>query len=308
MKKKYIFATTLIIIILIPVCAQKQKQSRYIKKYDVLQYLPNKSDGNPATFWKLIIDNNKEFKGTMAKFDNPKGSAKQAKEKIDKAVANMKSYREMRESTPADEELNKGVQKMMFGDGDNYGMTFSVSTNKEWNAFCTPDGHVLVNIGLIEVLKKDPDMLYGVVAHEICHYIYRHVLIHEYKSIKKEKQNMIGAAIGAAGTAIGNAAAASAGEQGEYGAEQYTSWYDTAREQSEMAKYKYSREEEAEADIVAYRFLEWIGVDPEKYIEAHEKINLDYLRGTDDKESDHPSTKFRIEMLKQLTPAPWNKQ
>lgn len=287
------------------VFAQKAKQNKYIKNYDVLQYLPEKTDNNPETFWKNITENNQEFRKNMEKFNSPKGSAKQAKNKIESAALRMKSARAMNRPTPEDEKLNNGNRKMVFSNGDDYGVTFGVSSDREWNAYCTPDGHVNINYGLIERLKKDPEMLCGVVAHEVCHYMYRHLLIHEYKSLKKEKQNMIGAAFGAVGTAIGNAAAASGGVQKDYSSDQYTSWFDTAKQQSDMARYKYSREEEAEADIVAYRFLEWIGADPNKYIEALERIDTGFNSSMDDSESDHPTIEFRVGMLRQLKPAPW---
>ena len=194
---------------------------------------------------------------------------------------------------------------MMFGDGEFYEMTFAMSGHPEWNAYCTPDGHVNINYGLVKRLQQDPGMLCGVVAHEVCHYMYRHMLVHEYKSLKKEKQNVLGAAFSAAGASMLNGVAAAAGKPNENADEEIQGFFDKAIEETELARYKYSREEEAEADIVAYRFLEWIGTDPGKMIEALERINTDYLRSGDEKESDHPTTKFRIEMLKQLTPAPW---
>lgn len=37
---------------------------------------------------------------------------------------------------------------------------------------------------------------------------------------------------------------------------------------SELSKFKYSREKEIEADIMAYRFMEFSGMDPKEYINA----------------------------------------
>ena len=74
-----------------------------------------------------------------------------------------------------------------------------------------------------------------------------------------------------------------------------------------MFHYKYDREQEIEADIVAYRFLEWIGIDPAEFIMALERTNLDNLTGAGEKDSDHPSTEFRVGLLKQLEPAKYRK-
>ena len=70
-----------------------------------------------------------------------------------------------------------------------------------------------------------------------------------------------------------------------------------------LSNYKYSREQEIEADILAYRFLEFMGVSPEDYIKALENLvenNYELLKYTDDKFSDHPFIMHRINILRML--------
>ncbi|MCH5312588.1 MAG: hypothetical protein J1E57_11670 [Prevotella sp.] len=60
--------------------AQQGKYARYIKKFDVVQFLPEETDKDPAVFWRAVVNNNKTLKEGMEKFTEPKGSAKKALE------------------------------------------------------------------------------------------------------------------------------------------------------------------------------------------------------------------------------------
>ena len=297
----------ILLLLFLPLSLVSAKSyKKLIKEYDVIKYLPQECDRNPSTFWESITENNEDFQSIMMKFENPKGSAKKAIEKIKNAVSISKIFRD--DFTESEEGFSETYKKLFFGDGDSHNMKFKMTGSNEWNAYSTPDGYVYINYGIAERLESDFDMLIGVVAHEIAHYAYNHMLIHEYKSLKTEKYNNISAAIGAAGTAVGNMITASAGVQKDYSKEEYTQWFDKAGHDSELARYKYSREEETEADIIAYRFLEWIGSNPTAYINALNLINLDALIATDPSYRDHPTTEDRIALLKQLQPAPWREE
>ena len=306
--KKMLLITAVMIPLM--VFAQTGKYAKYIKKFDVLQYLPEQCDSNPSTFWRAVVNNNPVLKDCTMKFVEPKGSAKKALEEISRAnslnAAADASYPKMDVG-----DMNDELNKMLLGSGvGGTKMTFSVLNRDDWNAFCTPDGHVYIHYGLVKRLDMKDEMLFGVLGHEITHYMLRHQLIHVYKVLKREKLNNVGAAIGMAGTAIGNMAAASGGVSmgtPEQQAQQYHQFWDNAERDTRLYSFKYGRDEEIEADIVAYRFLEWIGIDPVNFINALNRINLDNMTGAGDKESDHPSTEFRIGILRQLEPAKWRR-
>lgn len=151
--------------------------------------------------------------------------------------------------------LNEMLNAELLDAGENDEMmTFCVLNDEEWNASCTPDGHVYINYGLIKRLGEKDELLFGVLAHEIAHYMLRHHLMHTYKTLKREKLNNVGAAIGMAGTAVGNLAAASAGVSAgtsEEQSDQYQRYWDSAKHNTRLYKYRYGREEELEADIIA---------------------------------------------------------
>ena len=62
---------------------------------------------------------------------------------------------------------------------------------------------------------------------------------------------------------------------------------------------RYSREQEIECDIIAYRFLEFMGIDPMNYVSALKKLGTehDYLYS---KKWDHPTVTERINVLEAL--------
>ena len=72
--------------------------------------------------------------------------------------------------------------------------------------------------------------------------------------------------------------------------------FESASKDSYLYKFKYSREQELEADIIAIRFLEWIGINPQYYIDTLKQLGTEYDLMYDE-ESDHPTTKYRIDLL-----------
>ncbi len=303
MRKLVLF---LIILIPVTIVAQKRKYEKYIKKYDVLQYLPAEKAGNPSVFWRCVVNNNPALNKYIDKILEPKGLFKKAVNEV--AAMNVKNEAADRIAPKLEsEELDKDLHRAMLGDScHGEKIKFCVLNIDEWNASSTPDGHIYINYGLMKRLNFKDYLLAGVLAHEIAHYMLRHILIHRYKYLKKERENNIGAAIGMTGTAIGNLAAASAGVSNgssEEQKQQYQQIWDNAKKQTAAFYYKYGRDEEIEADIIAYRFLEWVGIDPQKYIETLNMINLDSLTGAGEEDSDHPSTEDRVGILSQLKPA-----
>lgn len=65
---------------------------------------------------------------------------------------------------------------------------------------------------------------------------------------------------------------------------------------------KYTRNQEYEADITAMRFLKFIGADPRSSITALRKIQQQdpYADDLYDDDSDHPTTKSRIQLLEYM--------
>ena len=62
-------------------------KKKIIKRADVLQYLPDTSDGNPETFWKALMETENPITETFEKiYKRDRGIGAKAREKIDEAI------------------------------------------------------------------------------------------------------------------------------------------------------------------------------------------------------------------------------
>lgn len=302
----------LIIALVIPVCicaqqklTRKQKKAvKLAQKLDVLEYLPNTSDQNPSTFWNSVTRNNKPLQEELAKFNSPSGLAKEAYEVVERKKFEC-SIMNMSYDPNTEGERNEAFRRDLIGknclDGN---ITFRVNADNEINAYCTPDGYIYINYGLIENTESY-DMVLGVLAHEVAHYMFRHMLIHEHMTLKRKRANSVAAAITLVGVATANAVAASNGGQADQEAlnKNYQGIVDGANEWTTAYHYRYGRENELMSDITAYRFLEYVGADPEQYIRMLEILNGYWFGTSTDRYDDHPSPEDRIAVLRALTPA-----
>lgn len=158
------------------------------------------------------------------------------------------------------------------------------------------------------------EILMGYVAHEFAHGALLHHARGFYAQAKERRKNELlgGIAAGLNGLAAGmeayNAAAYGIPTSGtDYGAAIANIGNDIKISTLKYS-FKYSREQEFEADLFAYRFLEHIG-------KGEEFINGLRILGTAydtlyDEYSDHPTTGSRIDFLKyvQLHPELGNKK
>ena len=312
-QKKIMKKLLLIFALVFPICicAQQKltrKQKRYIrtaKELDILQYLPDTTDYDPSTFWNSVTINNRPLQEELAKFQNPRDLALQAYEEVENKKAHMffmnRSYNPNTEG-----DNNAFLRHELLGVGcvdDN--IFFRIYRADEMNAFCTPDGYIYINSGLLENKDLKYDMLVGILAHEVTHYMFRHMLIHEHMVLKRMRANNIVAAIALIGSATANAVAASKGGSMDSAtvARNYQGIIDGAKEWTKAYHYRYGRENELTSDIVAYRFLEYIGRNPEDYIKALELLKMYTIDDMTDRYDDHPCFEDRIGVLRALEPA-----
>lgn len=303
----------IILALIIPVCiCAQQKLTRKQKKYlklaqqlDILDYLPDTTDFDPSTFWNCVTKNNAPLQEELAKFRNPKDLARQAYEEVEKRkdacyMINM-TY-----DPSIEGELNSLYHQALIGNSCLEGnIMFRVRLDDEINAFCTPDGWVYINEGLIYRVNGNYTMVLGVLAHEVAHYMFKHMLIHEHMALKRKRANSIVAAIALIGVATANAVAASKGAMMDSTtvSNNYQNIVEGANEWSTAYRYRYGRENELMSDIAAYRFLEYTGRDPEEYIKVLEILDGYWMGDSTDRYDDHPSPKDRIGVLRALPPA-----
>jgi beta-barrel assembly-enhancing protease len=106
--------------------------------------------------------------------------------------------------------------------------TFDVFKDEEVNAFAAPAGVIVVHTGLLDLIKRNPDLLAAVLAHEIMHVEQRH-------GLKSIYQN----------TAMLAAVAWTFGVASDFG----------AAPASALIGTRYSRQRESEADTLGSQLL-----------------------------------------------------
>lgn len=200
------------------------------------------------------------------------------------------------------------LEKALFG-SQNHISDFRIYPANDVNAFATPYGQIYLTDSLIIRFHFNENLILSVCAHEATHYESQHSLIAKWQQLEKERKNEIWGGI-VAGLYAG-AMVASGVTMAAYGANINNSyWENTTRatlgiidafdSNAYYFKFKYSREQEIEADISAYRFCEATGLGGYSYILALELLgdNDFYLKV--DKDDDHPATTYRILLLKYL--------
>lgn len=309
MKKFFMLVMMLCDFVLVE--AQSETECfQFIKKLDVpteVMALPN---DNPATFWWNLPKYNTEYQKFEAALKKGKSSALFAVNEI----KNDLMFRTDIQKGLTDEnsvEVLDSVCKFFNFKVYNPQMKVYIVGDREVNAYSTPDAIILLNSGLLNKMGTF-EKIYAVVGHELAHYALGHAMQNLYAVKKKEKRNQIMAGVAsgiqAAGTAIGQAMYSDNSPAGQKAREQ--AWQDVRNgldknlEWATVDAYgryhlKYSRNQEMEADIASYRFLQWLGEAPSYMIKALEKLGEGEPK-IDSTKSDHPSTVFRINVLKAI--------
>ena len=297
MKKIFILFT---FFFSISISAQSYK--KILLNYDVIKYLPEVSDGKADSFWKYINDNNKDFQSLINRINTKGGSAKKAKETLSSLLSQNEYY--YKSITKYNAHIDS-FKYIILGD---LPVAHTASINyldyDEINAFCTPKMNVYIYDGLLKALPQDSKIgmpcFYAVLAHELAHGMFQHSLVAMYKRFKKEKSNELFASI-ATGMAVFNDSYSKArgtenmvGDVSEYSAMVHA-WAD---KETLLYQFKYSREQEYQADIIAFRLLDWLGIGGENVLYMLKSIQMPFEYS--DEYNDHPTIQERIGLLEYL--------
>lgn len=293
------------------------EQRKLLKQHDLTEILPlnGKFKESPHLFWEYVRDHNKQYQEALKAAKS--GKAKEIQRSIGEAIYEMKQSGHYDKYIPRISELldslksKSGISELYPRESHLY-----LDFTEEINARAMPDGTILISLGLLKALDFDFNLLMGVYAHELTHFVLQHTFSHLYFSKKKAKKNKMLAAIftGITVAAAGYADIQFASNDVEThtvdNAVQIGTGLKEATEKNTMTYVmKYNRELEYEADILAYRFLESIGIDGNYYIETLNRVKSDLEIFSND-ESTHPLTEDRIALIEfmrtnpNLTPKP----
>ncbi len=269
---------------------------RELRRIDVISFLPDTSDGNADTFWKAILEEENEVSATINKIMTQKrGLGAAARKELNSAILRHLQY------YGSIIEFDSSLDSLKFHLIGNLANQIYIHKLNELslNAFAAPNGNIVIYSGLKDALSGfRQEYIIAIIAHEIVHILLKHSLIQSYKQKKRERNNKIGA-----GIAVGLQAFAdgmNAIKSGRYtdNSAYYASIFNSAKNDTYMYQFRYSREIELQADVVAFRLLDWIGIGGEKLKEALILIQapFEYHSDTDN----HYTITKRVEILKNL--------
>lgn len=302
---KYIFLSLSLLFSI--TCFAKDNNKDFIKliqKYDVPEKARNLDpDVSTTQFWNQVLDDNPINLNLIKNINKGKGAEKEALAGVNR----MKLY-DYRLDVTLIPELKGYCDTLMMNMGLPKGVCeVNVIHDPSPNAFAvlTQNGFAIcLNTGLLKRLDYDYYRIMAVTAHEFAHGAFFHHLRTEYETAKKERKDKVAGAIAAGLTAISagvDAYTSAATGSNTYDPSFYSDRINDIADEMKLSsikfRYKYNREEELQADLVALRFMEHLGMG-KKYMEALQMISSskDYF-WYDEEFSNHPSTIYRLEFL-----------
>jgi len=132
---------------------------------------------------------------------------------------------------------------------------FFVVVDPSMNAFAVPGGYVFLNTGMIRMAEREGEVA-AVLAHEISHVYARHMA----KMVEKSRIASVASLIGALASVFLGGALAQPILVGAMAA-------------GESAMLKYSRDAEAEADSLGFKWMVKAGYNPRDMVSIFSKMN-----------------------------------
>lgn len=284
-------------------CARSYSESDYAKiiaRYDVADTVMRAD--NAEAFWELLQKTDRQF-GKTAKSMSGKGDKDLKRTMVATLAACDTYFREV----PVDGSLYTFSETII----DRSGLRgiaptaiMSVTREEDVAAFSYPNGYFFITQPLYELLKGDSTAVLALISAEGAHYALQHAYAHsKWEKSRRNKRRFWGI--------FGAAAATTAGIIIDQATDGYTPALELATiaavamtnlDHSQRYSMIYTPEQIFQADIVAYRFMEWAGYDGHKYIETlwRTGFHLDAANP----QADAPQVTERIALLDYLETHP----
>ena len=270
----------------------------------------NSSPNEIKTFWEKTLGSNKKYK-SFVKNDSKTVRALRSdfNEGSQMAVSKIEEGNGFyEEDFFLNDYLTNLVQLLSGGlnKNNNTLATARIQLEVHPNACAYPNGTLVFNTRLLAMMESEEELL-GVVAHEMAHYMLEHAVSNYIEIAQKAKKKKAWAnvamvattTLGAVSAAVDVANGGTGVGQVEAGAMLGFMIGDAIYNSLENLGYKFSQQQELEADAVAVALLEHIGVSKSYYISALNKLRMeDYRFGREivktKKKSTHPALDERI--------------
>lgn len=308
-----------IIILLLSVLSTSALTARSDKEFkkliqalDVPDTVKRLNSNDPALFWNTLAEQDIPLNVFLNQQKNNHGTIEKAYHELRRKTTFYPQY-----DPTVSEDYTSLCQQLSQLTGINDGTLYVIDT-PDANAFATPteeDYAILLYAGIFNMKGLTTPILMGYIAHEQAHCILQHIPRQITEYLRKKSKNKVLSVLAQA--VVITSGAVSSYYNGQAGIDNTQNIENMERsinniQKSELVnnvkyRFRYSRDIEFQADLVAYRFMEYMGYG-DTYIES-----LRCLAGNTDKNSanfeeyelsDHPSFQERIAFLKYVREHP----
>lgn len=309
MNRILLFITMCIYSFGVYAASPEKEYKKIASKYDVPEEVRTLVDCGNDVYWDVLLNNNETFLQFLSDMTKNKGAEKEA---MQKWVNTPKFY--PRYSPLVYNDMQGLCDTILMDMGipqKAQKCTLHIIEDDDVNAYSvlTEDGFAIcINSGLLNKPGWNYNMIIGLVAHEYAHGALMHHVRGFYAEAKQRRKNELLGGIAAGLNAV--AAGADAYTAGLTGNKPNTDHYvheiekigEQVITETKLYSCKYSREQEYEADLVGFRFMQFMGMEDE-YIELLKFLGTDY-DFLYSKWSDHPTISNRIAFLLYLKENP----
>lgn len=277
---------------------------KIIEKYDVAEECRGKKYSSGAECISDFLKHNQAYQ----KFNEDMQKNRGAEKAADKNFRLLPSfYPEYDESviTELQPMCDSILLKMDLKNVDP-NISLHILCYEEINAFCAKKDNSFglgIYAGLLCAKGMDYETVIAAVAHEMSHAFLRHQIRHSYNAAKRKRRNQV--LEGVAGVLDVTNTISDIWAAGNMGSvsidipDGYLNVKRTSEEDLKKFHYQYAREQELEADLMAFRYLEAMGYGGEIYLKLLKILmsHEDALWIQTDNDFDHPTTSYRIGLI-----------
>lgn len=301
----YTFISLFVCISLFAQYPNEDDARYWINRFDVKKKIAQIPRGNAKLFWDTLEKNNKRVQKLIKAIDANKKSLIKVMDDMEVGLRYLDYYDDL---YPVDYELLQRLAHDLGIQEETAKYPIKVINDPTLNASMDPRGQMRINYGTINRLSYGE--LLAVCAHEKAHGSCEHVIDAAWKAEKRRIRNETWAGIGY-GLMMGAVAYAGADVQDSQARSSvdnfisnagviWESFENEAHKATIHFKFRYSREQEIEADIIAYRFMEYMGYDTKDMLNLMRILSNLEGNVKPTKNDDHPSAKFRLQIIEML--------
>lgn len=270
---------------------------KLIEKYDVADTVLNAPSAE--AFWTLLQLTDNEYRKTY-KSINSKGD-KDIKRDMEDLITNSDFYFR---NVPTDPSLYALAEHMIDFSGIRAVNPLAILTITEepdiamWGY---PNGYLFFTHPMLRELGNDSIAAQAILTAEAAHYVLQHAYAHAKWEKSRKKRGLWGKILGVIASVTAGYVLEEMSDGYFPGVEFGTTVAIAIAYSETPQRYQmlYTPDQIYQADIIAYRFMEWCGYGGQTYISALEKVGYD-LDATQAYSKDNPTIVSRLGLLRYL--------